>query len=382
MSLNELSSDQVCVEIDGVTGAIVGTLFSTFAGDPNFLTNCAAAAVGPGNLAEPIGASRSTAGRAGDQRFGPAGFRYEEVGRCNHGDSFLEQHGGLGNLQHHGGRPPDPSALSGLPGDRSAGPGSGRPRLGDLSSDRVPTPPNPNELGYKDTVVALPGQITRIKAKFDIAGLYVWHCHIVEHEDNEMMRPLLVVPGPRIDFNNDGKTDILWRNTSTGANAVWYMDGVTLTGIADLSALPNPDYALVGAGDFNGDGKTDILWRNPVTGQNAVWYMNGVTLTGVADLPAFPNPAYAIAATGDFNGDGKTDILWRNASTGDNWVWYLDGVTLTDFGNLPALPNPACAGSGNRGFQRRWQNRHSLEKYHYGRQCRLVPEWGGAYRGC
>ena len=35
----------------------------------------------------------------------------------------------------------------------------------------------------------LPGEITRVKARFDIAGLYVWHCHIVEHEDNEMMRP-------------------------------------------------------------------------------------------------------------------------------------------------------------------------------------------------
>ncbi len=48
------------------------------------------------------------------------------------------------------------------------------------------------EAGYKDTVVAYPGEITRIKALFDLAGLYVWHCHIVEHEDNEMMRPYRV----------------------------------------------------------------------------------------------------------------------------------------------------------------------------------------------
>lgn len=50
----------------------------------------------------------------------------------------------------------------------------------------------PTEAGYKDTVIAYPGQVTRIKAKFDIAGLYVWHCHIVEHEDNEMMRSYTV----------------------------------------------------------------------------------------------------------------------------------------------------------------------------------------------
>jgi FtsP/CotA-like multicopper oxidase with cupredoxin domain len=59
--------------------------------------------------------------------------------------------------------------------------------------------PSPNgvapwEAGYKDTVVAYPGEITTVKAKFDIAGLFVWHCHIVEHEDNEMMRPYVVSP--------------------------------------------------------------------------------------------------------------------------------------------------------------------------------------------
>ena len=56
----------------------------------------------------------------------------------------------------------------------------------------VNRPPESWEGGYKDTVIAYPGEITRIKALFDLAGLYVWHCHIVEHEDNEMMRPYRV----------------------------------------------------------------------------------------------------------------------------------------------------------------------------------------------
>jgi spore coat protein A, manganese oxidase len=50
-------------------------------------------------------------------------------------------------------------------------------------------PPKSWETGVKDTVVALPGQVTRLRAQFQTAGQYVWHCHIVEHEDNEMMRP-------------------------------------------------------------------------------------------------------------------------------------------------------------------------------------------------
>jgi FtsP/CotA-like multicopper oxidase with cupredoxin domain len=56
-------------------------------------------------------------------------------------------------------------------------------------------PPEAWEIGYKDTVIAYPGQVTRIKAHFDIPGLYVWHCHILSHEDNEMMRPFLVGDG-------------------------------------------------------------------------------------------------------------------------------------------------------------------------------------------
>ena len=41
-------------------------------------------------------------------------------------------------------------------------------------------------------MIAYPGEITRVKALFDLPGRYVWHCHIVEHEDNEMMRPYAV----------------------------------------------------------------------------------------------------------------------------------------------------------------------------------------------
>ncbi len=57
-----------------------------------------------------------------------------------------------------------------------------------------PIPANPWEAGRKDTVIANPGEVTRIIARFDRSGLYVWHCHILEHEDNEMMRSYYVLP--------------------------------------------------------------------------------------------------------------------------------------------------------------------------------------------
>jgi spore coat protein A len=56
------------------------------------------------------------------------------------------------------------------------------------------TKPDRNERGWKDTVRANPGEITRIIAHFDgFRGMYMWHCHILEHEDNEMMRAMIVV---------------------------------------------------------------------------------------------------------------------------------------------------------------------------------------------
>jgi spore coat protein A, manganese oxidase len=57
-----------------------------------------------------------------------------------------------------------------------------------------PRPPEAWESGFKDTVIAYPGEVTRIRAKFETPGRFVWHCHIVEHEDNEMMRPYQIGP--------------------------------------------------------------------------------------------------------------------------------------------------------------------------------------------
>ena len=60
--------------------------------------------------------------------------------------------------------------------------------------DGVITLPEAWESGFKDTVIAYPGQVTRVRAQFNNPGQFVWHCHIVEHEDNEMMRPFRVGP--------------------------------------------------------------------------------------------------------------------------------------------------------------------------------------------
>jgi FtsP/CotA-like multicopper oxidase with cupredoxin domain len=63
-----------------------------------------------------------------------------------------------------------------------------------IQLDGAITPPEPWETGFKDTVIAYPGQVTRVRGQFITPGQYVWHCHIVEHEDNEMMRPYRIGP--------------------------------------------------------------------------------------------------------------------------------------------------------------------------------------------
>jgi len=140
------------------------------------------------------------------------------------------------------------------------------------------------------------------------------------------------------DFNDDGKPDILWQNQASGQLMVWYMDGVQRTGLSPLnpSQVTDLNWKIVATGDFNADGKPDILWQNQANGLLGVWYMNGVTLTGVALL----NPSqvtdvnWKIVATGDFNADGKPDILWQNQANGLLGVWYMNGVTLTGFAFL------------------------------------------------
>ena len=63
-----------------------------------------------------------------------------------------------------------------------------------VNAEGAGRPPEAWERGTKDTVIAYPDEITRVKATFDRQGQYVWHCHILEHEDNEMMRPYSVGP--------------------------------------------------------------------------------------------------------------------------------------------------------------------------------------------
>jgi FG-GAP-like repeat len=70
------------------------------------------------------------------------------------------------------------------------------------------------------------------------------------------------------DFNGNGQSDILWRDTS-GNTAAWLMNGAAAVASAALGSIP-VNWVVVGQRDFNGDGMADLLWRDSTTGATAL----------------------------------------------------------------------------------------------------------------
>jgi spore coat protein A len=74
-------------------------------------------------------------------------------------------------------------------------------RIGAIVDDHVPHELDDNELGRKDTVRVNPNEVVDIVVRFEVfAGRYMYHCHILEHEDHDMMRPFVVMPAELMPF--------------------------------------------------------------------------------------------------------------------------------------------------------------------------------------
>jgi FtsP/CotA-like multicopper oxidase with cupredoxin domain len=172
------------------------------------------------------------------------------------------------------------------------------------------------EAGWKDTIDCPPGYVTRVKAKFDIDGLYVWHCHILSHEEHDMMRAFKVNTPAKIGVFRGGQ----WYLDANG-NKLWD------AGVDTTPAFGAPGDIPV-TGDWNGDGKTKV---GVVRGNT--WFLdkNGNGTFDAGDLTysfGIPGDTYV---TGDWTGNGITKI---GAVRGN--VWYLDmnGNGIWDAGDV------------------------------------------------
>src|SRR6267378_379792 len=136
-------------------------------------------------------------------------------------------------------------------------------------------------------------------------------------------------PCAPMDFDGDCKSDIVWRNSATGENFIWLMNGRTIVSQGNLTTVDDPAWQVQGIGDFDGDGKADILWRNAWTGENYIYLMNGWTIAaqGLVNVVG-PASGWQVQGIGDFDGDGKADILWRNTKTGENYLYLMNGWTI------------------------------------------------------
>lgn len=125
------------------------------------------------------------------------------------------------------------------------------------------------------------------------------------------------------DFDNDGITDILWRNTASGNLSAWLLSRYGATGTLFLGGVVDPDWRMVGIGDLNGDGCDDILWRHALAGTLSVWLVGAGGYGGTLS-PGAADPAWKIVGTSDADADGDTDIYWWNEGNGTLSLWLLD----------------------------------------------------------
>ncbi|MGE0357593.1 MAG: FG-GAP-like repeat-containing protein [Burkholderiales bacterium] len=171
-------------------------------------------------------------------------------------------------------------------------------------------------------LIALPAATTTFSGWSGGACFGTAPCDLTVYRPTTVGADFAAVVLARSDFNGDGRTDLLWSNTASGATYVWFMNGPVLISDAFVAQI-DPSWKVQGVADFNGDGKPDIVWRNTANGNTYVWYMDGPNLLSDAFVFALP-PEWVIQGVADFNADGKPDFLMRNVNSGNAFAWFFD----------------------------------------------------------
>ena len=183
-----------------------------------------------------------------------------------------------------------------------------------------PTMPVGTTFGSLDPQTGTP--ITVTNKMYNFGWEYTWHCHILGHEENDMMRALVVRRRPPADFDGDKKTDLAVYRASTGAWIVSPSSGAAAYAVG----WGGPGFAPV-PGDYDGDGKTDLGIYNTASG---AWWI--IPSSGAAAYGIGWGGAGFTPILGDFDGDGRTDVAIYQVSTGAWWIIPSSGAPAYGIG--------------------------------------------------
>ena len=143
------------------------------------------------------------------------------------------------------------------------------------------------------------------------------------------------------DYNNDNKSDMLWRNNFIGEGGLTY--NAYCTWIVDnandwrMVSVANPDeWDFLCSGDFNADGCHDIAMVNG-DGVVGIWGVNDGYMNSWSILSAVDLKSWELAGVGDFNGDGTDDIAWCNNDTGLTGYWQIKNKELESWQNIAVI---------------------------------------------
>lgn len=188
------------------------------------------------------------------------------------------------------------------------------------------------------------------------------------------------------DFSGDRKSDIFWRNSTSNNNKIYLMNGNVATTDTNVNLfLNNPAWEVVGNSDFNKDGKSDLLWRNSDTGLNYISIMNGTTTStgSYLTIPAFVDSEWKIAGVGDFDNDGNDDIFWHHDS-GENRISFLDGTNYVSTVSVNTISDPRWKVAGITDFNNDgkddvlWRNSANRRVWLYLMNGRTINNGAGA----
>jgi subtilisin-like proprotein convertase family protein len=128
------------------------------------------------------------------------------------------------------------------------------------------------------------------------------------------------------DINGNGVSDMIWRNSSTGQIAVWFLDSnLTVVGTATVGVVGDQNWQIVDAADANGNGTADLLWYNGSTSSVVQWLLNAdATVAGTRTIAVAPAD-WSPRAMRSINGNAVADIIWqRSSSQGEVAVWFMN----------------------------------------------------------